>query len=114
MDRRLGLTGPLITVVGEPPGFDQLKVEKARPGEREAYYFQAGRFYQARGKASKFYCKEVDDGDAKIYLVESFRDGSLVQALFTQRLIHANTTGYEEITDKDEIKRLTHMLRRLK
>jgi hypothetical protein len=66
--------------------------------------FEVGKFYEQRRFGNFYYCGKVDVKIATIYLVESFQNGQLFQAEFTQETQYAKF--YLPVTDQKTIKRL--------
>jgi hypothetical protein len=89
-------------------------VIERRHAREPDYFVQPKHFYRSPLLGYSYFCDSVDGGTATMYLVESSQNGKLVQAQFCQKLIYANRTQYERITDQSEICRLRKMLKRLK
>ncbi len=115
LDRRRGITAPLIKIPnGAKNPIRSVSFESAAKEDAYDFFVRRGRFYEGRKSGFKYYCQDAGDGDAVLYLVESYQHGHLVQALFRQKLIHANQDSYREITDRQEISRLKYIVERLK
>lgn len=72
---------------------------------------EAGKFY-LRHPASYLFCDKIDDVIILWYLVESFQNGDLVQAIFTQERYYA--PFYIAVNDKPTLARLNSRLDKLK
>jgi hypothetical protein len=66
--------------------------------------FAKGRFYGQPQNNNYYYCDEIEGKIARLYLVESFQMGELVQAEFTVETQHANY--YIPVLDEATLKRL--------
>lgn len=66
-----------------------------------------GKYYHLPKLGCSYYCKEINEGMATMILLESYRDGHLIQATFTQSTKHEKY--YVEVTDRQEISRLSKM-----
>lgn len=114
-DDRRGITAPFFTIERE----DERLIRAARfetPANADEYAFfvRRGGFYESPKLGYKYYCERAENGEATLWLLESYQHGKLIQAQFAQKLIYANQDRYREITDRTEIQRLTAMLRQLK
>lgn len=73
--------------------------------------FAQGCFYGQPEIGHYFYCYEIKDNVARLYLVESFQLGELIQAEITVEARHANY--YVPVTDEPNLKRLRLRLEEL-
>jgi hypothetical protein len=69
--------------------------------------FEVGKFYTQPQLKFSYYCHSIENGEAAIYLVESFQHGLLVQGRMMTPLDQAKF--YVEITDEKEIARLKEL-----
>lgn len=74
--------------------------------------FAEGTFYEQPLLATYYYCDHISGHLARLYLVESFQLGNLVQALLTVETKYANL--YVPVSDKATIQRLQRRLTLLK
>jgi hypothetical protein len=74
--------------------------------------FVEGGFYEQPQLASFYFCEVIRDGIARLYMVESFQHGNLIQALFTVKAEFADR--YVPVQDKTTIGRLERRLDRLR
>ncbi|HEV2378378.1 MAG TPA: hypothetical protein VG206_01130, partial [Terriglobia bacterium] len=74
--------------------------------------FARGEFYEQPTLATYYYCDDIAGDLAKLYLVESFQLGRLIQAEFTVKT--ENAKFYVPVSDKAVIQRLRRRLDRLK
>jgi hypothetical protein len=74
--------------------------------------FAEGTFYEQPLLATYYYCDHISGHLARLYLVESFQLGNLVQALLTVETKYANL--YVPVSDKATIQRLQRQLTLLK
>lgn len=65
---------------------------------------EAGKFYYNPSSEFSFYCVSVEENTFKIFCVESYQHGELIQFGATQGI--EGQSSYLEITDEDEINRL--------
>ena len=100
-----------------------VKVTNIKTGEEETFSqhglrlgintkLTVGTFYEQPALAMYYYCDEISGDIARLYLVESFQLGNLIQAEFTVKTEHANY--YVPVNDKSVIARLERRLERLK
>ena len=74
--------------------------------------FEAGKYYCIYGPLVYYYCDWVNDEEAKLYVVESFQFGELLQA---ELIVPVEEQGrYLPVDDKEVLSRLTVRLERLK
>lgn len=73
---------------------------------------KAGKYYKNPILNFSYYCQLVKENEAEMWLIESYQNGGLFQAVGTLHLI--NTAQFVEITDEDEIIRLEKMYKELK
>jgi hypothetical protein len=83
-------------------------------GADSPFFVRPKRFYNDPVLGFRYYCDHVVNGTARMFLVESYQGGQLVQAEFDQKLIYATRDAYREIEDRGEIERLQAMLKRLR
>jgi len=74
--------------------------------------FEHGKFYYNPILEFFYYCDSIEDGTVKMYLIESYQHGQLVQAQFTFSTKFSNR--YIEVTNEKEIERLEKLLNRMK
>jgi hypothetical protein len=79
-------------------------------------FVKAGKCYACKQTGRKYYCESVKLGVAHMFLVEARTpNGDLVQAEFQQSLVSATITHhYILITDKNEVKRIQRIVKRLR
>lgn len=112
IDKQTGVAGvPIIVDSGE---VNRSAFVKLNSSENLNYFVRAKQFYRNPTSGFSYYCEDIVEGSAIMYLVESWQQGKFVQALFEQKLIHATRHQYQVITDKKEITRLRRMLRELR
>ena len=83
-------------------------------GEGSPFFVRPRRFYEDPVLGFRYYCDRVSSGTARMFLVESYQGGKLIQAEFGQKLIYATRETYHEIEDLDQIARLQGMLKKLR
>jgi hypothetical protein len=106
---------PSEKIFADPDLLGTLTFKKRKHADNPNYFVQVKRFYRSLKNLGFFYyCEAISEGTATMYLVESWQNGQLVQAVFDQKLIHATCDQYELIQDKNEIARLSIMLRKLR
>lgn len=74
--------------------------------------FEEGKFYFNPKLEFFYYCESIENDSAIIYLVESYQHGQLLQVVYKQATKYSK--HYIEVTNDDEIKRLTKLLQRMK
>jgi len=72
---------------------------------------QTGAFYEHPITQKRYYLEEVRNGLLKLFLVESFQHGMLIQAEFTQEIRYFDYA--EKVTDVETIARLERRLARM-
>lgn len=74
--------------------------------------FEEGKFYFNPKLEFFYYCESIENDSATIYLVESYQHGHLLQVVFKQATKYSKY--YIEVTNDNEIQRLTKLLHRMK
>jgi len=74
--------------------------------------FEVGTFYEQPSNQMYYYCDEIKGDIARLYLIESFQLGQLIQAEYTVETQYANY--YVPVSDQTTIQRLHLRLERLK
>ena len=74
--------------------------------------FIQGKFYESPELGYFYFCEQVQDGMAHIYMVESFQYGQLIQARLTMEAKYGKL--YVPVTDRSILERLQRRLDRLK
>lgn len=104
-------------VPGVPVFYDSNLTEplafiKRKHADNPEFFIRPKRFYR-NNLGFYYYCESVQDGTARIYLVESWQRGQLIQALFDQKLIYATKDRYEEVNDREQISKFRKQLQKL-
>ncbi len=73
---------------------------------------KAGYYYKNPDLDFSYYCENVGETKVKMWLIESYQNNGLFQAIGTTSL--TNTAQFIEVTDKVEIDRLRKMYEELK
>ncbi|MDJ0568586.1 MAG: restriction endonuclease [Pleurocapsa sp. MO_192.B19] len=73
---------------------------------------EADKFYTNPQVGANYFCKDINKDIAKLFLIESYSHGILIQAEFTQNIKYQKQ--YVEILDKNEVVRLRKMYEKLK
>jgi hypothetical protein len=107
-----GAKSPSVAYGDGEHRFDDLSFLTSQEDEREGLFVAPKKFYRSRRLGFKYYCDRVDRGTALLYLVESYQNGKLIQALFEQKQIWSD--DYELLTDQDECSRLKKLLTKIK
>jgi hypothetical protein len=89
-----------------------VQFERASKNDRSDRFLVPGQFYRSKKLGHHYYCDSVGGGTARIFLVESYRNGELIQALYDQKLIWSE--DYMIIEDPDVLRRLRTLLAVLK
>ena len=92
--------------------FEDLSFLANNEDEKEGSFVVPKKFYRSRQSGFKYYCDRVDNGTALMYLVESYQNGKLIQAIFEQKVIWSD--DYELLADRDECSRLAKIVRKMK
>lgn len=113
IDRETGIRADVLPIVPLVAG-DKYSFTRASEGPESPAFVQPGKFYSSPTAERKYACIAIEGATARMMLLESYLNGTLVQAEFNQKLIHATAGAYRLITDANEIKRLKAILKRLR
>lgn len=112
VDKQTGVMG--LPIIVDSAEINRSVFVKRNYSEDLNHFVRVKQFYRNPTHDFSYYCEDIVEGSAIMYLVESWQHGRLVQGLFEQKLIHATRRQYQLITDEKEITRLKRMLRELR
>lgn len=74
--------------------------------------FEEGKFYESPQLSMYYYCERIEGDTVRLYLIESYQHGRLIQADFRIKIEYANR--YVEVSEKIVLERLRRRLEKLK